>query len=146
MAAHRLPAPAIVLELTEHDLEGVRDGLAHELQQVRAAGVRLAVDDFGTGYSSFSRLSELPLDELKIDHLFTSRMLHDPRSQEVVSAILRLATSLGLDTVAEGVESPEQVAALIDVGCTHGQGYLWSPAVPPEEFVALVEAWRPRVP
>lgn len=146
MAAYRLPAPAIVLELTEHDLEGVRDGLAHELQQVRAAGVRLAVDDFGTGYSSFSRLSELPLDELKIDHLFTSRMLHDPRSQEVVSAILRLATSLGLDTVAEGVESPEQVAALIDVGCTHGQGYLWSPAVPPEEFVALVEAWRPRVP
>lgn len=145
LSNHGVAPGAILLELTEHDLEGVRGTLMPELERLRDAGVRLAVDDFGTGYSSFSRLSELPLDELKIDHLFTSRMLHDPRSHEVVTAILRLATSLGLDTVAEGVESPEQVAALVEAGCSHGQGYLWSPAVPIPEFVALVEGWRPRV-
>jgi EAL domain-containing protein (putative c-di-GMP-specific phosphodiesterase class I) len=129
-----IPARSIILELTEHDLEAVRPSLSAELASLKQMGIRLAVDDFGTGYSAFSRLSELPLDELKIDYSFTSRMLHDERSRAVVTAVLRLAQSLGLATVAEGVESLDQVEFLLDNGCDYGQGFLWGRGVPVEEF------------
>ena len=120
------PAGGLVLELTEADLESVRGSLTAELEDLRGAGVRIAVDDFGTGYSSLSRLVHLPLDELKIDKSFIAAMLTDPRSCAIVNAIVGLADALGLSIVAEGVETEDQAQELRRLGCTRGQGFLWS--------------------
>jgi len=120
------PANGLVIELTEADLESVRGSLTSELEDLRGAGVRIAVDDFGTGYSTLSRMARLPVDQLKIDMSFVAAMLTDSRSAAIVHAIVGLADALGLSIVAEGVETQEQADELRRIGCAHGQGFLWS--------------------
>jgi EAL domain-containing protein (putative c-di-GMP-specific phosphodiesterase class I) len=100
--------------------------------------VRVAIDDFGTGYSSLSRLSQLPVDTLKIDRSFITRLSGDRTAQAVVSTIVSLGRAFELGTVAEGVETVEQVKLLQFLGCEQSQGYLHSRPLPAEQFEALL--------
>jgi len=88
------------------------------------------LDDFGTGYSSMSWLAQLPIDVVKIDHTFTRSLLTDPRRRLVVASMVRLSKDLGLSVIAEGVEEEDQVQALLAMGCTEGQGYLFGRPAP----------------
>jgi EAL domain-containing protein (putative c-di-GMP-specific phosphodiesterase class I) len=87
--------------------------------------VRIALDDFGTGYSSLSLLRQFPVHLVKIDRSFVTPVVHDPSARAIVKAVLSMCHDMGLPTVAEGIELPEQLALLRDLGCSHGQGYLF---------------------
>jgi diguanylate cyclase (GGDEF)-like protein len=118
--------PALLtVELTETAMVGRLDLAQEQLARVRALGVRVALDDFGTGYSALSIVHRLDLDTLKVDRSLV-RDLPEPRAMAIVRAILRMAESLGLSVVAEGVETREQADALATLGCPYGQGYLWA--------------------
>jgi diguanylate cyclase (GGDEF)-like protein len=134
-----LPPRLLVLELTETYLMNTHSSLLDELDKLRQTGIQLAVDDFGTGYSSLSQLVQLPVDSLKIDRAFVAGVPDDTRSVAVVRGILAMGRSLGLDVVAEGVESQVQADLLRSWRCPTGQGYLWSPPVPADEVVPLLE-------
>jgi diguanylate cyclase (GGDEF)-like protein len=137
---HKGARVALDLEITEGELLQDSVSVTEALQQLRAEGVRVAIDDFGTGFSSLSRLSELPIDILKIDCSFVRRLTPDRASHAIVSTIIALARSYDLDTVAEGVETAAQLEILAALGCEISQGYLHSPAVPAETIEALLRA------
>ncbi len=100
--------------------------------------MRVAIDDFGTGYSSFAALADLPIDILKIDKRFVDHLVYDDQGRGFVNAIMQLARTLHLETTAEGVESPEQYAALAALGCTHIQGFLFSRPLAPNQIRAFL--------
>jgi EAL domain len=104
------------------------------LLALTALGVHLAIDDFGTGYSSFAQLKTLPVETLKIDRGFVTKLADNHDDQAIVRSIIQLATSFGLQTMAEGVETPEAAAALIELGCHQAQGYLIGRPGPPGEM------------
>src|SRR5450432_4523700 len=108
------------------------------IDQLRQAGVRIALDDFGTGYATLSQLLSFHLDKIKIDRTFVSGLEKSDEGRVIVRAILGLAKGFGLTTTAEGVEEPGQLAYLKENGCTEGQGYLFSKAVPAEDIPALL--------
>jgi diguanylate cyclase (GGDEF)-like protein len=134
-----LPPHQLKLEITETALmedseETVR--LAHRLKDF---GIRLVMDDFGTGYSSLSYLQRLPIDTLKIDRSFISKIQEKPESnRNIVEVIVSLAHKLGMTAVAEGIETPEQYAILLDMTCDLGQGYLFSLPLPKDQADMLV--------
>jgi diguanylate cyclase (GGDEF)-like protein/PAS domain S-box-containing protein len=125
-----LPPSSLVLEITESSIMKHPEASANILYRLKGKGVGIAIDDFGTGYSSMSALQKLPLDRLKVDMSFVSRMTDSSEDREIVRAIITLARSLRLLTVAEGVETDEQRAALRDMHCDLGQGYLCSRPMP----------------
>ncbi len=138
LAETEFPAARLELEVTESALVGDL-GLARKLlDEIKALGVRLALDDFGTGYSSLRHLQLLPFDKLKIDQSFVSAMVADRESAKIVSAVVGLGHSLGLSTVAEGVETQEVAALLHELGCDIGQGWLFGRPVPAHRIDALV--------
>ena len=139
-AAGRGPtgASGIDIEITEGALLDDTVFLGRTLQAMRGEGVRVAIDDFGTGYSSLSRLAELPVDTLKIDRSFISRLAGDKTAQAVVGTIVSLARAFNLSTVAEGVEREEELALLRELECEQSQGYLHSPPLPVEDFEELL--------
>ena len=108
------------------------------LNDLKKMGVSIALDDFGTGYSSLSHLLELPVDGVKIDRKFVAGIDIDPAATNLTTAILGLSESLQLGCVAEGVEQPYQLERLASLGCTAFQGWLYSPAVPPDELISLL--------
>ena len=122
------------IEITETTLLQDLEGTSEKLRELRKAGIRVALDDFGTGYSSLALLSKLPVDVLKIDRSFVSGLPDDPASVTLVVSIVELASAFDLVTVAEGVETAEQLAALRALRCSHAQGFLQSPAVTAREF------------
>jgi diguanylate cyclase (GGDEF)-like protein/PAS domain S-box-containing protein len=126
----------LCVEITESALLA-GDDATRELKSVRACGVRLALDDFGTGHSSLSYLRHLDLDMLKIDRSFVDGVGHDEHDTAIVTAIVRLAESLGLVTVGEGIETFEQRDRLAEIGCTQGQGYWCAPPLEPDGYAAL---------
>ncbi|HEX4674578.1 MAG TPA: EAL domain-containing protein, partial [Steroidobacteraceae bacterium] len=126
------------IEITEGALLEDSVGLTRTLQSLRSAGAQVSIDDFGTGYSSLSRLSQLPVDALKIDRSFTRGLVGDENSQAVVSTIVSLARAFKLSTVAEGVETVEQFEILRALGCEQSQGYLHGRPVPADEFDELL--------
>jgi diguanylate cyclase (GGDEF)-like protein len=130
------------VEITEGALQGDSAVEIGRLEQLRASGARIAIDDFGTGYSSLSRLSSLPVDTLKIDRCFVMRLEANSQGAALVRTIISLARAFSMTTVAEGVETPQQFAALQGAGCTQSQGYLHSRPVPAAEFVALMRNGR----
>lgn len=132
-----VPAQALELELTESIAMQEPEKAIATVQQLAAAGVQLSLDDFGTGYSSFSYLQRLQVHCLKIDHSFVSH-IEAPRGLAVVRAIIDVAAGLGLQTIAEGVETPAQLAALRTLGCDMAQGYLLARPLPQAEFEALL--------
>jgi diguanylate cyclase (GGDEF)-like protein len=115
---------ALTLEITERTL--LHDGENHHrtMDGLRALGIRFALDDFGTGYSALSYLTRFPIDTVKIDRTFVDAMTTDPRATRLVEGILAMTSGLGLQAVAEGIESKEQLDALTGMGCQFGQGYL----------------------
>ncbi len=135
---HGLPGSQLVLELTETQLDRAHNAVLTEVMQVRADGVRLAADDFGTGYSSLTRLTDLPVDMIKIDRAFVARMGEDERARAVVSSLVTMGNVMQVDVVAEGVETPEQARVLAGMGCHLGQGFWWSRPVPQDQFLELV--------
>ena len=118
------------LELTESQLIDDLAGVIQKMDALKALGVRFALDDFGTGYSSLNVLKRLPLDQLKIDQSFVHDLLLDQSSASIVRAIVTLGDSLQLQVIAEGVETTEQRNALVALGCTHFQGYLFGRPAP----------------
>ncbi|HET9692320.1 MAG TPA: EAL domain-containing protein [Acidimicrobiales bacterium] len=121
----RLDPSLLVLEVTESAAVQETDGGKFRLEQLRELGVRLAIDDFGTGYSALSYLSRLPVDVLKIDRSFVAGLAHSSADLALVRAVVQLAAAFGLETLAEGVETLDQLEALASLGCRHAQGYLW---------------------
>jgi EAL domain-containing protein (putative c-di-GMP-specific phosphodiesterase class I) len=105
---------------------GDEERAARILAELKALGVRLCMDDFGTGYSSLSYLRRFSLDVLKVDRSFVSDMVSNTESREIVKTILRLGRNLGIEVVAEGVETAEQVSSLQSLGCEYAQGYYFS--------------------
>ncbi len=128
----------IDLEITEGVLAGDSSSCVHALRLLRASGLKIAIDDFGTGYSSLGRLSELPIDTLKIDRSFTSRLPADRDACTLVSTVISLAHAFGMSTVAEGVESQAQFDHLLRSGCDESQGYLHSRPLPRDQFEKLL--------
>ena len=118
----------LVIELTESTIMYNTDANLERFHRLKALGVRLAIDDFGTGYSSLSYLHRFPIDILKIDRSFVSRLTNSDNGPELASAVITLGETLGLDTVAEGIEQEPQVAALLALGCVAGQGFLFAKA------------------
>jgi EAL domain-containing protein (putative c-di-GMP-specific phosphodiesterase class I) len=122
----KLPPRALEIELTEGILIESSSETIGLLRHLRDLGVLISIDDFGTGYSSLQYLQELPISKLKIDRSFVSRITLGAREQALVQAMISLATSFELEVIAEGIETPEQLAVLRELGCTHGQGFLFS--------------------
>ena len=137
---HGLAPERLTLEITESVLmESLTAALA-TLNALRDLGVRFSIDDFGTGYSSLSYLSTLKFDSLKIDRSFVTGLAEDPQALEIVRAVLNLGRSLGKKVIAEGIETPAQLAALKQLGVPVGQGYLMSRPLPAAKIDALLRA------
>jgi diguanylate cyclase (GGDEF)-like protein len=134
-----LPTRALVLEITESMIVDDPARALPVVNRLAALGVRMSIDDFGTGYSSLEYLKVLPVAEMKIDRTFVAGMADDVRDAAIVRHTIELGRSLGLRVVAEGVESAEAHERLAAMGCDHGQGFLYSRAVPAEDFEACVE-------
>ncbi len=122
----RMEAQFLVLELTESALMQDVTITIEKLKKLKKLGVKLAIDDFGTGYSSLSYLSQLPIDELKIDQSFVRQLNHDRNATMISSTIITMAKSMGLKVVAEGIENCQQRDFLTNAGCHIGQGFLYS--------------------
>jgi len=135
-------APALLcLELTESMLMIDTAHAQQKLQELRDLGVSLSLDDFGTGYSSLAYLSRLPVQELKVDRSFIHRLHKTPSDTAVVNTIIAMAQELGLELIAEGVETGEQQQHLLSRGCTTIQGFLFSTALPPDDLAAFINRW-----
>ncbi|WP_296060234.1 EAL domain-containing protein [uncultured Amphritea sp.] len=133
----------IELEITEGVIMSNPKRAGKELKQLREMGIHLAIDDFGTGYSSLSYLKTLPLDRLKIDHSFIRDIPDDMNDQAISRAIIALAGSLGLEVIAEGMETEEQRQFLIEEKCFYAQGFLFSKGVPEYAFLSLLNKASP---
>jgi diguanylate cyclase (GGDEF)-like protein/PAS domain S-box-containing protein len=124
----------LVIELTESTIMYNTDSNLERFNRLKALGVRLAIDDFGTGYSSLSYLHRFPIDILKIDRSFVSRLTSSDNGPELARAVITLGETLGLETVAEGIELEPQAAALLALGCVAGQGFLFTRACSLEQL------------
>ena len=138
LEAAQLDAQYLEVELTESAVMSDAEESILILESISRMGVLVSVDDFGTGYSSMSYLRRFPIDKLKIDRCFVSEMTRRPEDASIVRAIISLAHSLHLKVIAEGVETPEQLALLTELGCDQYQGFYFSSAVLPARFAELV--------
>jgi diguanylate cyclase (GGDEF)-like protein len=137
LAASRLPGRRLELEITESALLQNNEVTRVAVRQLRSLGVRISMDVFGTGYSSLAYLQNFPFDKIKIDRSFINGLSSGRGSLAILKAIISLANSLGMTTVAEGIETEEQLALVRAEGCTEMQGYLFSPAKPAAEIARL---------
>ncbi|ARS50129.1 EAL domain-containing protein [Ectopseudomonas hydrolytica] len=142
MQVYRLPPRSLELEVTETGLMEDISTAAQHLLSLRRSGALIAIDDFGTGYSSLSYLKSLPLDKIKIDKSFVQDLLEDEDDATIVRAIIQLGKSLGMQVIAEGVETVEQEAYIIAQGCHEGQGYLYSKPLPARELTLFLKQAR----
>ena len=143
---YRLPPRSLELEVTETGLMEDISTAAQHLLSLRRSGALIAIDDFGTGYSSLSYLKSLPLDKIKIDKSFVQDLIDDDDDATIVRAIIQLGKSLGMQVIAEGVETTEQEAYIISEGCHEGQGYFYSKPLPARELLSyLKQAHRSHV-
>jgi diguanylate cyclase (GGDEF)-like protein len=139
LEAAQLEAQYLEVELTESAVMSDAEESIIILESISRMGVLVSVDDFGTGYSSMSYLRRFPIDKLKIDRCFVTEMTRRPEDASIVRAIISLAHSLHLKVIAEGVETPEQLALLAELGCDQYQGFYFSPALLPAHFAELLK-------
>jgi diguanylate cyclase (GGDEF)-like protein len=137
-----LSKSSIKLEITESCLIDSMSQELKVLKLIKSLGIKLCIDDFGTGYSSLSCLHEYPIDTLKIDKSFVNRIGKITRDTEIVQTVITLAHRLGMDVVAEGIETTTQLRLLKNLGCEFGQGYLFAKPLPEQEVVMFMENWR----
>jgi EAL domain-containing protein (putative c-di-GMP-specific phosphodiesterase class I) len=138
-----LPAHMLELEVTESlALQSIATTLG-TLHALKRLGIKLSMDDFGTGYSSLAYLKRYPLDTLKVDQSFVRNITHDKGDAAITQTVVAMAHSFGLNVIAEGVETPEQLAFLRQIGCEEFQGYLFSRPVPASEAVACFAGHHP---
>jgi len=126
----------LVIELTESTLMSETESNLARLRDIKRLGVRIAIDDFGTGYSSLAYLHRFPIDILKIDRSFVSGLSQSDNGRELARAVISLGESLGIDTVAEGIEEEQQILSLLDLGCVAGQGFLFQKPASFERLLA----------
>ncbi|MDJ0715038.1 MAG: EAL domain-containing protein [Prochloraceae cyanobacterium] len=126
LAATGLNSQDLTLEITENAIVEAKEASKVRLREIRDLGVKLAIDDFGTGYSSLSYLSNFPFNTLKIDRSFVDNMEVKRENRKIVQALVSLAQNIGMNVVAEGIETTEQTALLEKLQCQYGQGYLFS--------------------
>jgi diguanylate cyclase (GGDEF)-like protein/PAS domain S-box-containing protein len=138
LAQHDVAPDLIVLEITEQSLARDFDTVVEVVAELRAGGVSVAVDDYGTGYSSLQYLDRFAADVVKIDRSFVSNLTVNDHTQKIVSSVLDMARGLDLQSIAEGIETVEQLDVVRDLGCELGQGYLFSRPVPPEQIPPLL--------
>jgi diguanylate cyclase (GGDEF)-like protein len=136
-------ADRLVIELTEQDILDLDDNVRANLAGLDAAGIRLAVDDFGTGYSSLSHLLDLPTRQLKIDHRFIAEIEDHDAARSLVTGVISLAHGLDMTTTAEGVETEHQAELLTALGCGRLQGFLFAPALAPDDARRLIATHAP---
>jgi len=142
VAQAQLPAQYLSLELTESVALHDPQGAIAVLQRLHQQGVRISIDDFGTGYSSLSYLKRFKAHQLKIDQSFVRDITDDPEDKAIVSAIINMARSLGMITIAEGVETQAQLELLREQGCDEVQGYFFCKPQPPEELAGFLRGFR----
>ena len=135
-----LPLDSLVLEVTETATLSDPTSARKVLESLRELGVGIALDDFGTGYSSLTLLRQLPVSTIKIDQSFVQGITERPDDRAIVTAVIALAHALGLPTIAEGVETDQQMQELRRLRCTSAQGYLWSKALPLPEVERLIRS------
>jgi EAL domain-containing protein (putative c-di-GMP-specific phosphodiesterase class I) len=138
LAAAALPASRLELEITEAVLLQQDEIVIGMLHQLRELGAHIAMDDFGTGYSSLSYLRSFPFDKIKIDRSFITDAGHRPEGEAIVRAVAGLGASLGIETTAEGIETPEQLELARRLGCTVGQGFLISRPLPLTDLLRFI--------
>jgi EAL domain-containing protein (putative c-di-GMP-specific phosphodiesterase class I) len=152
LAASGLPATSLVLEVTETGVMNDLDTGVRMLTALTDLGVRVAIDDFGTGWSSLTYVKRLPARFIKLDRSFVARLDEDAEDLAIAASVIRLGEATGMTVIAEGVETPSQLAVLRRLRCPAGQGYLWSAAVPAAELpqalarVSTVQQARPDTP
>ncbi|MGL4378097.1 MAG: putative bifunctional diguanylate cyclase/phosphodiesterase, partial [Microcoleaceae cyanobacterium] len=142
LASSGIAAKGLKLEITESVVMEDVDSAIAVLKEMKSLGVKLGIDDFGTGYSSLSYLSRFPTDTLKVDKSFVGRMelAGEGENVAIVRTIITLAHVLGMDVIAEGVETSEQLAKLRSLGCEYGQGYFFSKPLPSEAIEELLRS------
>ena len=139
LAKQAMPASALELEVTESILVGEPVVVLRNLHALRSHGVLIAIDDFGTGYSSLGYLRQLPIDSMKIDRMFVQE-IDSGRGDAFAETIIALAHKLGIQTVAEGVETDRQLSRLCELGCGIVQGYLYAKPMPADQLMKWMEA------
>jgi len=144
LAAHpEFPPGYLELEILETSALNSIDEVAASLNECKALGVRFSLDDFGTGYSSLTYLKRLPIHSIKIDQSFVRDMLEDPDDLTIISGVIGLAKSFGLEVIAEGVETIEHGTALLQMGCELAQGYGIAKPMPARDIPAWISEWKP---
>jgi EAL domain-containing protein (putative c-di-GMP-specific phosphodiesterase class I) len=138
LAASGLEPSSLIIEVTESTLMRDANATVSRLTKLKEIGVMIAIDDFGTGYSSLAYLRQFPVDVLKIDRSFVAEMDGSPQSAALIHTLVELGRTLGLVTVAEGIEANEQLEGLRDELCDSGQGFIFSRPVEPAEIEALL--------
>jgi EAL domain-containing protein (putative c-di-GMP-specific phosphodiesterase class I) len=133
----------LCLEITEGTLLVDMSAAVRHLTELRSLGVRISIDDFGTGYSSLAYLRTLPLDELKIDRSFVTPVADDPSAAAIVASVVSLGHAIGLQVVAEGVETAAQLTALADLGCDLAQGYYLARPAPADQITSVLRRPKP---
>lgn len=144
LAHSGFPPHCLTLEITETSLMSDVEAAGRTLRALKALGVRVAIDDFGTGYSSLSRVHGLPIDTLKIDKEFVGDLTRDPDDEAITATVITMAHSLGLNVIAEGVESDQQLAYLREQGCDEVQGFWLSPPLDAHRCLAFMRTWQPQ--
>lgn len=134
-----LPAESLILEITESLMLDGNEDVLKNLQTIKDVGIRLAIDDFGTGYSSLSHLSRYPIDLLKIDQSFVTGFCNDQKKKSLVEAIIRMAQSLGMKVIAEGVETYEDLSGLMELDCDKVQGFYFSKPLSAEDYEMVLK-------
>jgi EAL domain-containing protein (putative c-di-GMP-specific phosphodiesterase class I) len=142
LAETGLPPACLTLEITETAVMDDAESNRATLQRFKDLGVRLAIDDFGSGYSSLGYLKRFPVDMLKIDRAFIGGLGRDPEDTAIVEAVTGLASMLGMQVTAEGVETADQADRVRNLGCTLGQGFYFATPLPPGDAQRLIEQDR----
>lgn len=140
LSDYGIPANCLELELTETSVMQDAEATIATMERLKGIGVSLALDDFGTGYSSLSQLKGLPLDSLKVDQSFVRGLPDDRDDLAICTAVIAMGQALGMNVIAEGVETPEQLGVLRSLGCDQAQGYLFAKPMPADELFEFVMA------
>jgi diguanylate cyclase (GGDEF)-like protein len=142
LAATGLPASSLTIEVTETTLMRSIEETAERLAAIKQLGVRIAIDDFGTGYSSLAHLKRFPVDALKIDRSFIAGLAGNDEGPTLIHTVVQLGKALAMETVAEGIEEPQELELLQQESCDSGQGFLFARPLDPAQAVAFFDAWE----